>query len=128
MSSLSDQFRRLFSGTLGLLPIVFPNRAQGGTLVHFWRDCPSIRFIVYVIVFVMLAPAIIDYFPIIRRQISLRITYAYEDVDVSIFSLSSHVSVFRLSATCGGGECSSGSTWSRTGRRGSRTQQRPRTF
>ena len=41
MSSLSDQFRRLFSGTLGLLPIVFPNRAQGGTLVHFWRDCPS---------------------------------------------------------------------------------------
>ena len=40
MSSLSDQFRRLFSGTLGLLPIVFPNRAQGGTLVHFWRDCP----------------------------------------------------------------------------------------
>ena len=40
MSSLSDQFRRLFSGTLGLLPIVFPNRDQGGTLVHFWRDCP----------------------------------------------------------------------------------------
>ena len=40
VSSLSDQFRRLFSGTLGLLPIVFPNRDQGGTLVHFWRDCP----------------------------------------------------------------------------------------
>ena len=34
----------------------------------------------------MLAPAIIDYFPIIRRQISLCITYAYEDVDLHIFT------------------------------------------
>ena len=38
MSSLSDQFRRLFSGTLGLLPIVFPNRAQGGTLVYIFGE------------------------------------------------------------------------------------------
>ena len=45
VSSLSDQYRRLFSGTLGLLPIVFLNRALGGTLVHFWRECPgSSRF------------------------------------------------------------------------------------
>ena len=40
MSSQSDQYRRLFSGTLGVLPIVFPNRALGGTLVHFLRDLP----------------------------------------------------------------------------------------
>ena len=40
MSSQSDHYRRLFSGTLGVLPIVFPNRALGGTLVHFLRDLP----------------------------------------------------------------------------------------
>ena len=61
MSSLSDQFRRLFSGTLGLLPIVFPNRDQGGTLVHFWRDCPltfvtslALSFVSYVLMRVVL--------------------------------------------------------------------------
>ena len=43
MSSQSDHYRRLFSGTLGVLPIVFPNRALGGTLVHFWRDCPTVH-------------------------------------------------------------------------------------
>ena len=41
MSSQSDHYRRLFSGTLGVLPIVFPNRALGGTLVHFLQDLPS---------------------------------------------------------------------------------------
>ena len=40
MSSQSDHHRRLFSGTLKVLPIVFPNRALGGTLVHFLRDLP----------------------------------------------------------------------------------------
>ena len=42
VSSQSDQYRRLFSGNLGLLPIVFLNWALGGTLVHFWRECPLI--------------------------------------------------------------------------------------
>ena len=41
MSSQSDHYRRLFSGTLVVLPIVFLNRALGGTLVHFLRDLPS---------------------------------------------------------------------------------------
>ena len=45
MSSQSDHYRRLFSGTLGVLPIVFSNRALGGTLVHFLRDLPFSRFI-----------------------------------------------------------------------------------
>ena len=40
VSSQSDQYRRLFSGTLGLLPVVFSNRALGGTLVHFLQECP----------------------------------------------------------------------------------------
>ena len=40
MSSQSDQYRRLFSGTLGLLPVVFSNRALGETLVHFLQECP----------------------------------------------------------------------------------------
>ena len=34
----------------------------------------------------MLAPAIIDYFPIIPRQISLSVTYAYEDACLHIFT------------------------------------------
>ena len=45
MSSQSDHYRRLFSGTLGVLPIVFPNRALGGTLVHFLRDLPWASFV-----------------------------------------------------------------------------------
>ena len=50
MFSQSDHYRRLFNGTLGrddilsltlgVLPIVFPIRALGGTLVHFLRDLP----------------------------------------------------------------------------------------
>ena len=40
VSSQSDQYRRLFSDTLGLLPVVFSNRALGETLVHFLQECP----------------------------------------------------------------------------------------
>ena len=39
MSSQSDHYRRLFSGTLGLLPAVFSNKALGETF-QFLYICP----------------------------------------------------------------------------------------